>query len=75
MKPLTKTLSKISHLIRYIETDYPELYQHLDENPVTLTNTMSPKLDLDIESMQNYLDTLKSILHNYKLEKGIIASS
>ncbi|MBD0823325.1 hypothetical protein [Aestuariibaculum marinum] len=73
MKPLTKTLSKISHLIRYIETDYPELYQHLDETPVTLSSHMGAQMDTD--SMQNYLETLKSILHNYKLEKGIIAAS
>ncbi|MBD0836715.1 hypothetical protein [Aestuariibaculum suncheonense] len=73
MKPFTKTLSKISHLIRYIETDYPELYQHLDESPVTLTENTGAKMDMD--SMQNYLDTLKSILHHYKLEKGIIAAS
>jgi len=73
MKPLTKILSKISHLIRYIETDYPELYQHLDENPVTLSNNEGSKMDVD--SMENYLETLKSILHNYKLEKGIIAAS
>lgn len=73
MTPLTKTLSKISHLIRYIETDYPELYQYLDENPVTLSNHSGA--EMDTESMQNYLETLKSILHNYKLEKGIIASA
>ncbi|MCH4552149.1 MULTISPECIES: hypothetical protein [Aestuariibaculum] len=73
MQPLTKTLSKISHLIRYIETDYPELYQHLDENPVTLSQHAGAQMDTD--SMQNYLETLKSILHNYKLEKGIIAAS
>ena len=47
MKPLTKILSKISHLIRYIETDYPELYQHLDENPVTLSNNEGSKMDVD----------------------------
>lgn len=73
MKPLAKVLSKISHLIRYIETDYPELYQHLDENPVTLSNNM--KAQIDVDAMQNYLETLKSILHSYKLEKRITASS
>ncbi|WP_027138079.1 hypothetical protein [Gaetbulibacter saemankumensis] len=69
MKSLTKILGKISGLIREIEMEYPELYKHLDENPVTIPNEAHPRVDA--EAMDNYLQTLRSILDKYREEQGL----
>ena len=64
MKTVKALLTDISELIRDIETNYPELYQYLDENPVTIPNLEHPKVTT--EELENYLDTLKDLLEKFK---------
>lgn len=56
-------LSEIIQLTTTIETNYPELYRFLDEDPMTLPQTGTTGLDL--ETMQNYLQSLKVLLNTY----------
>lgn len=64
MKTVTELLVEISDLTRDIETNYPELYQHLDENPMTIPNLEHPKIEA--EELENYLESLKGLIkiHN-----------
>lgn len=64
MKTVKELLSEISELISNIETNYPELYQYLDENPVTIPNLQHPKIST--EELENYLATLKDLLNKHK---------
>ncbi|TYA52193.1 hypothetical protein [Formosa maritima] len=66
MKTVKELLQNISELIRDIETNYPELYQYLDENPVTIPNMQHPKVTT--EELENYLETLNDLLDKYKKE-------
>jgi hypothetical protein len=51
-------------LLTKIETDYPEIYTYLDEDPVTIGTANSQKIsDRD---MANYFDSLKEKLSQYK---------
>ena len=52
MEYVKTLLTKISELTRDIETNYPELYQYLDENPITIPNESNPKIDS--QELQNY---------------------
>ncbi|MEJ1222479.1 hypothetical protein [Sediminicola sp. 1XM1-17] len=56
-------LNKITQLTSNIETNYPELYKFLDENPLTLPNEGHPNLDQSILSA--YLDSLKQLLRHH----------
>jgi len=57
-------LNKISELTRDIETNYPELYQFLDENPITIPNMSAPKIDP--KELENYYNSLKDLLEKHK---------
>ena len=48
-------LTKITQLTLNIETNYPELYRFLDENPVTLPTENHPNIDED--AMSAYLES------------------
>lgn len=61
---MQETIQQISDLIRQIETDYPELYQYLDENPMTLPQSSDPKVDE--QAMVDYLRSLELLLENHK---------
>ncbi|MBP0902886.1 hypothetical protein ACFSKN_07685 [Mariniflexile gromovii] len=61
-----KLLMEISNITQEIETDYPELYQYLDENPMTIPS--EDNLNVDDKSLKNYLETLKTMLKKYKEE-------
>ncbi len=63
MKALHKILNEITKLTMVIETDYPELYRSLDENPMTLPVKQHPHLDKII--MQEYLESLKELLEHH----------
>ncbi|MEP2278608.1 hypothetical protein [Maribacter sp.] len=63
MKQLHKVLNEITQLTSNIETNYPELYRSLDENPMTLP--VSQHLHMDKVVMQEYLENLKQMLHHY----------
>lgn len=59
-----KTLQDIQKLLLRIETDYPELYTFLDEDPLTLQksegDTVSEK------DLKEYLESLKQKLIHYR---------
>lgn len=64
MKNVQKLLTEISEVTRDIETNYPELYKHLDENPLTIPSMDNPKIEAP--ELENYLNSLKSMIANYK---------
>jgi len=61
-------LTKISLLTADIETNYPELYQFLEEEPITLPTDNHP--NVDIGNMTAYLDSLQDKLTHYKENIG-----
>jgi hypothetical protein len=63
MKNLTSLLTEITELTNTIESDYPELYQFLDENPMTLPAEAHPEMDQAV--MQEYLESLKKMLAHH----------
>jgi hypothetical protein len=63
MKNLRKLLTEITQLTAKIETNYPELYRFLDENPSTIPKTDHPHIDKQI--MENYLESLKELLKHH----------
>jgi hypothetical protein len=65
MENLKDILMKINQLTTNIETNYPELYPFLEENPMTIPSTNQPDINLDI--MQNYLESLK---HHQKTRRN-----
>ena len=56
-------LAEISELTTNIESNYPELYTYLDENPLTIPANAHPKMTLDI--MADYLESLNQLLKQY----------
>ena len=67
MKKLHRTLNEITQLTTTIETNYPELYRSLDENPMTLPVSAHPHMDKIV--MQEYLESLKELLEHYLEEE------
>ena len=64
MKKTQEIITKISQLTLDIETNYPELYRTLDENPMTIPSLEHPQLDTVV--MQAYLDSLQQLLEHHK---------
>lgn len=56
-------VTKITQLTSNIETNYPELYRILDENPLTLPNQSHPNLDQ--KTLMAYLESLKQLLKHH----------
>jgi hypothetical protein len=52
-------------LLTKIETNYPEVYTYLDEDPLTLCEPNSPKVSE--RDMANYLESLREMLSQFKL--------
>lgn len=69
MKELHKILNEITQLTTDIETNYPELYRSLDENPMTLPISKHPHMDKVV--MKEYLESLKDLLASYVEEENI----
>jgi len=69
MKDLQKVLTEITQLTGNIETNYPELYRSLDENPLTLPISKHPHMDKKV--MTDYLESLKQLLKRYVEEEKI----
>lgn len=63
MGDLKDIVAKIINLTTTFETDYPELYQFLDEDPMTIPSVENPRMDEEV--MQKYLDDLEQILKQY----------
>lgn len=68
MKELNSIMNRIVVLTNTMESEYPELYQFLDENPITLP--LFPHPEMDQEIMEYYLQSLQELLdHHMKTRK------
>ena len=63
MEDLHQIQNEITQLTTTIETNYPELYRTLDENPMTLPVVNHPHIDKKV--MQEYLESLKQLLKHH----------
>jgi hypothetical protein len=63
MKKLQSIIIQIMELTTKIETNYPELYVTLVENPETIPSMKHPDINMTI--MEDYLNSLKQILKQY----------
>ena len=63
MKEIHSLLREISEITNTIETNYPELYRSLDENPMTIATSSHPRVDK--MAMQEYLESLKALLQHH----------
>ncbi len=57
-------LNRINELTLVIETNYPELYQFLEEEPITIPSYKHPRIDDEI--LNEYLENLKRLIQNYE---------
>lgn len=64
MNDLRQVVQEITQLTTTIETHYPELYQFLDENPMTIPAISHPPMDKDV--IQEYLESLKQLLKHHR---------
>lgn len=63
MKKLHSLLTEITQLSTNIATNYPELYQFLNENPMTIPAVDHPEINETV--MQEYLRGLKDLLRHH----------
>jgi len=63
MKDLNRLMTEIAQLTANIETNYPELYPFLDEEPLTIPSDEHPEVDK--EALKAYLESLKKMLKTY----------
>ncbi|WP_295234989.1 hypothetical protein [Sediminibacterium sp.] len=63
MKKLNELMQEIILLTTKIETDYPELYQYLDETPFVICDTEEKTICLN--DLEKYLETLKGQLGHH----------
>lgn len=56
-------ISQINKLTTHIKTNYPELYQFIEEQPITIPSSDHPKTDE--KTMYEYLDSLKQLLQHH----------
>lgn len=74
MKDSDNLQREITELTSHIETNYPELYRFLEENPITIPASDQP--DVGTKSLEDYLESLKQLLkhhlerHGHRLENG-----
>ena len=63
MTKLKNLLTKIIQITNNIETNYPELYRTLDENPMTIPAINRPKIDTQV--LEEYLQSLKQLMKHH----------
>jgi quercetin dioxygenase-like cupin family protein len=63
VKALTQTLQEIAALTAKIESDYPELYAYLEENPLTIPQGQGA--GIPDSKFESYLESLKQLLRNH----------
>lgn len=63
MKAMNKLVDEISSLIGTLESQYPELYQFLDEDPMTIPLRSHPEVDQ--KAMEEYLQNLRTRLQHH----------
>ena len=56
-------ITEINELTTDIETDYPELYHFIEEQPITIPSTDHP--DPDEAALLDYLNSLKQLLKHH----------
>lgn len=57
---------RILKITQLIHSAHPELSKYLEEMPVTIPDEKKP--ELNIKSLQNYYESLNSLLTKYELE-------
>lgn len=62
MKKLQQLMNEIIQITSNMETNYPELHQHLSETPMTLEDCGK---EICVSDLENYLETLKKQLLNH----------
>jgi len=65
MENREKIIDQINDLVSDIETNYPELYPFLDENPLTLQYKNDEAMTIDV--LKSYLETTQQWLNKYKV--------
>ncbi len=70
MKNSQKLLSEITKLTKEIETNYPELYKHLGENPMTIPDESDPEINNKV--LEKYLESLRQLLKNHIETRKIV---
>lgn len=69
MKNLQTIFTQITQITTNIETNFPELYRSLDENPMTIPSINHPHIDAKV--MQEYLENLIQLLvHHIETHKA-----
>ncbi len=58
-----KLISEITEITTNIETNYPELYKFIEEQPITIPVSNHP--ETDEKTLQDYLDSLKQLLNHH----------
>ncbi|WP_186754231.1 hypothetical protein [Echinicola salinicaeni] len=66
MKRLQQLTKEINDITLKIEQEYPELYQYLDENPITISSEINSKMDT--KNFSDYLNSLKQLLKHHMEE-------
>ncbi|NVK51128.1 MAG: hypothetical protein HWE09_15255 [Cyclobacteriaceae bacterium] len=69
MRTLQSLLREIMQLTTNIENNFPELYNKLNENPITIPSEKHPKIDQEV--LQDYLESLKKLLREELEEQGM----
>jgi len=65
MITVKELLSEISNLLLRIKKEYPALYRHLDEDPITIPNVEHP--EISTVELQKYLSILNNLIDKHKL--------
>lgn len=72
MEKMRTLLREITQLTYEIENQYPELYQYLEEDPITIPAVKVPEVNVAV--LNDYLESLKELLKHH-LETHSLASS
>ncbi len=57
-------IAKINELITNIETNYPEIYHFIEEQPITVPS--SDHFETNEKALQDYLNSLSELLQHHK---------
>ena len=63
MKNTKELIIKINELTTKIETEYPELYPFIDEQPLTIPVSDQP--DTNSKALKDYLQSLEQLLQHH----------
>lgn len=66
MKTETEIEDAILKITMKIRTDYPELSKYLEEMPTTIPDIKNPEINIKI--LQDYYNSLESLLKKYTLK-------